>query len=125
MKKLFILFILVIQSCSLLQDNNGIEVTIKNNSKHPITDIQCYTSEKLETLQIPNIEANKTVSKFLSMKKNKQDGNYILEYVDANKKKRIKKEGYYTNGSSLNKWITFSIEKDTILVTYSKPSLIY
>jgi len=67
---------------------DGIEVKIKNISSEPITNVVFTTTEKLEIIEIDKIEPNKTVTEFLSMKKNKTDGAYSLNFIRANGKKK-------------------------------------
>ena len=124
MKKIFIISILFLNSCSLLREN-GIEIRIENNTNQPINNIKCYTSERLETIEMKTIQPNKKISKFLSMKNNTQDGSYILEYFNSDNKKIIKKEGYYSNGASFNQWIQYTIKEDTVLVKLSKSNISY
>ncbi len=64
---------------------------IKNDSSEPITNVEFTTTEKIEIIKIDKIEPNKSVTEFLSMRKNKSDGAYLLTFTRENgKKKQIK-----------------------------------
>lgn len=118
-KKLIAIFILlVLNSCNLLKEN-GIGLKIKNNSNSSISNIQFYTTEKLSTLIFNKIEPNKNLKGFLSMKNNKSDGAYTLEFTRLNGKKENFSSGYYTNGKTLDSLVEFEIKEDTILVKYT------
>ena len=52
------------------------------------------------------------------MKKNKIDGAYSLTFNRANGKKEISGGGYYTNGGSLDHWVDFEVENDTIIMKF-------
>jgi len=121
MKKLIaITLILTLNSCYLFK-KDGIEVQIKNNSSEPITHVEFTTSEKLEIIEIDKIEPNETVTEFLSMRKNKSDGAYSLSFTRTSGKKEIRGDGYYTNGGSLDHWVDFIVENDTIIVKFDAP----
>ena len=111
---------LTFSSCFMFKDD-GIEVKIKNNTNEPITNVEFTTTEKIEIIKIDRIEPNKSATEFLSMKKNKTDGAYSLTFNRANGKKEISGGGYYTNGSSLDHWVNFEIENDTIIVKFDAP----
>ncbi len=100
---------------------NGIEVKIKNNSSKPITNIEFTTTERIEIVKIDRIEPNKSATEFLSMKSNKTDGGYSLTFTRENGKKEISGGGYYTNGGSLDHWVDFEVENDTIIVKFDAP----
>ncbi|MEZ4796055.1 MAG: hypothetical protein R2785_02690 [Flavobacteriaceae bacterium] len=113
----FILF-LTLNSCYLLKEN-GIDFEIVNQSNVEITNVKFTTSEKLNNIEIEKIVPNEVISEFLSMKYNKTDGAYFLEFTRSNGKKEIVKSGYYTNGGSLDRWVKFVEEKDTVVVEFS------
>ena len=100
---------------------NGIEVKIKNNSSEPITNVEFTTTEKIEIIKIDRIEPNKSVTEFLSMRKNKTDGAYSRTFTRVNGKKEISGGGYYTNGGSLDHWVDFEVENDTVVVKFDAP----
>ena len=110
--------ILTLNSCFVFEEN-GIEIKIKNSSSKPITDVEVTTSEKLDVIKIDRIEPNENVSEFLSMRENKTDGGYILTFTRENGKTETRKDGYYTNGGSLDEWIEFNVKSDTVLVKLS------
>ncbi|WP_344926099.1 hypothetical protein [Aquimarina addita] len=118
MKKIIaILLLLTLNSCFLFEEN-GIQIKIKNHSSQEISNVKFTTTEKLEVIEINSIAPNETVTKFLSMKHNKFDGGYVLYVTRSNGKAEISECGYYTNGSSLNKWIDFTVENDTTIVKF-------
>ena len=114
------MIILTLNSCFMSKEN-GIEMKIKNNSSEPITNVEFITTEKLDVIKIDRIEPNKSVTEFLSMRKNKTDGAYSLTFKRANGKKEISGGGYYTNGSSLDHYVDFIVENDTIIVKFDAP----
>jgi len=118
-KSILITLLLLVSSCFLINEN-GIDFKIKNNSDLPITNIKFYTTEKLVILKIDKIESNDSISEFLSMKNNKSDGEYILEFTRADGVIETKRCGYYTNGSALDKWVKFNVEKDTTFIKFSE-----
>ena len=119
MKKLIaIALILNLNSCFMFREN-GIKVEIENNSNEPISNVEFTTSENLEVIEIDKIEPHETVNEFLSMTKNKSDGSYWLSFTRANGKKEFSGGGYYTNGGSLDRWVEFNVETDTVLVKFS------
>ena len=118
MKKLIIILTLLsLNSCFLLKEN-GINIEIKNKSNFPIENVKFYTSEKLTDIKFDKIEPNQTVENFLSMKDNKIDGSYILEFNRIGGVKEYSGGGYYTNGGSLDELVQFEIQKDTTLVKF-------
>jgi len=120
MKKLIVgILILSLNSCHLIGRGNGIKFKIENSSELNIKNVKFYTSEKLVIAEFDKIESNKTVSDFLTMKNNKSDGEYILEFTRENGIKEKSNGGYYTNGGALDRWIEFDIKPDTTLVKLS------
>ncbi|EDM44619.1 hypothetical protein SCB49_13645 [unidentified eubacterium SCB49] len=100
---------------------NGIEMTIKNDSNEPITNVEFTTTEKLDVIKIDLIESNESVTEFLSMRTNKTDGTYSLTFTRANGKKEVSGGGYYTNGGSLDHWVDFTVKIDTTIVKFDSP----
>ena len=94
---------------------------IKNDSSEPITNVEFTTTERLELIKIDRIEPNKSVTEFLSMRKNKSDGAYTLTFTRASGKKEISGGGYYTNGGSLDHWVEFIVGNDTTIVKFDAP----
>jgi hypothetical protein len=120
MKKLtaiITILILILSSCDS-NKGKGIKFEIRNNSDQEIAKVKFYTSEKLTIAEFDKIEPNESVSDFLTMKSNRSDGNYVLEFTRADEKKEIISCGYYTNGGSLNNKVKFEIKKDTTLSTF-------
>ncbi len=121
MKKLLaIIMILTLNSCFMFK-NNGIEMTIKNHSNKPITNIEFTTTEKLSVIKVDRIEPNESITEFLSMRKNKTDGAYSLVFTRANGEKETADVGYYTNGFSLEIGVDFTIKNDTTIVNFDLP----
>ena len=119
MKKLIaIILLLTFNSCYLLKEN-GIEFTIENKSDFPIESVKFSTSEKLAVIVFDRIEPNQSVADFLSMKNNKHDGSYTLEFTRSNGIKESRGFGYYTNGGALDRWVKFEIQNDTITRNFS------
>ena len=121
MKKLLALTLILSLNSCFFYKKDGIEMKIKNNSSEPITNVEFTTTEKLEVIKIDRIEPDKSVTEFLSMRKNKSDGAYTLTFTRASGKKEISGGGYYTNGSSLDHWVDFIVENDTIIVKFDAP----
>lgn len=94
---------------------NGIKFEIINNSGESIYNVKFYTSEKFEVATFDEISSKEKCDDFLNMRKNKIDGEYILEFTQRDKLKKIN-TGYYTNGGALDEKLIFQVEKDTILV---------
>ena len=119
MKKLIaIILLLTFNSCYLLKEN-GIEFTIENKSDFPIESVKFSTSEKLAVIVFDRIEPNQSVAEFLTMKNNKHDGSYTLEFTRSNGIKESRGFGYYTNGGALDRWVEFEIQNDTITRKFS------
>ena len=119
MKKLIaIILLLSLNSCYLLK-KNGIEFTIENKSDFPIESVKFSTSEKLAVIVFDRIEPNQSVAEFLTMKNNKHDGSYTLEFTRSNGIKESRGFGYYTNGGALDRWVEFEIQNDTITRKFS------
>jgi len=114
------MIMLTLNSCFMFKEN-GIEVKIKNNTSEQITNVEFTTTEKLEVIKIDKIEPNESVTEFLSMRKNKNDGAYLLTFTRANGEKETSRDGYYTNGGSLDHWIDFIVENDTTIVKFDGP----
>jgi len=120
MKKILLgILILFLNSCHFIGKGNGINFTIENKSDFPIENVKFTTSEHLTVMEFDKIEQNKNISDFLSMKNNKSDGEYILEFTRMNGKKVSKGYGYYTNGGALDSSVKFEIKNDTITKKFS------
>jgi len=114
MKKilLFGFIVLTLNSCKFKE--KGISFVIQNESKYKLEKVRFSTSENLAVMKFEKIEPKESVSDFLSMKENKSDGTYVLEFK-RNGKKETKNCGYYTNGGALDTKVKFEIENDTII----------
>lgn len=116
---IFGILILTLNSCHVIEKGNRIKFTIENKSDFPIENIKFTTSENLAELNFDKIEPNENVSKFLTMKDNKSDGNYVLEFTRVNGEKESQGYGYYSNGAALDNWVKFEIKNDTITQIFS------
>lgn len=118
MKKASILILLLgVLACGLFREN-GIKFELYNNTHMPVTNVRFTTSEKLETVGNDRVEPNEYASGFLSMKNNRTDGAYVLEFTRSDGKEEKRSAGYYTNGGSLNKLVRFEIKPDTVIVKF-------
>ena len=115
MKKISLIVLMILLNSCIMFRENGIEFTIKNDSDFPIENITFTTSEKLTKKEFDKIKPNGNVSGFLSMKNNKADGCYLLNFYRSNKKVELQCYGYYTNGGSLNRFVEFKIKNDTVI----------
>ena len=112
MKKLVLgIMLITLNSCDLFK--SGINFEIDNQTNSIVRDIKFYTSENIKVIQIEKINPNQKTINFLSMKDNKTDGHYILEFTRENGNIERIEAGYYTNGSVLNDLIQFKIKTDT------------
>lgn len=115
---LLITIILTLPSCFLFREN-GIEVKILNNSDSSITEVEFTTSEFLNSVRFPAIKPDKKVSDYLSMINNKSDGAYILMFSRENSRRdTIGGQGYYTNGGSMDRRVTYNIHDDSVYVSF-------
>lgn len=115
MKKIIlIVLLLTLNSCYQFKEN-GIQFSIKNKSNFSIKNVKFTTSEKLNTIAFNKIEPDESVDSFLSMKNNKTDGSYILEFTDINGNKKSESFGYYSNGQTANgEYVVFEINNNSI-----------
>lgn len=119
MKKLLIgIIVLTLASCAEIR--GGVDVKINNNSDFTITDIMFSTSENLENLKFESLESNKSVKGFLSMKENKFDGTYIINFTRENGIVESEKLSYYSNGIPLENLIEINIENDSVIQKIEK-----
>ena len=117
MKNTFLILpFLILTSCS--QIRNEIEVSVINKSNFSLKNIKCYTSENKEFVFFNEILINEEKSKFLSMKGNKKDGHYIIEFSNENGDYQKHEDGYFTNGFPLGQLIEFEIQNDTVIFKY-------
>lgn len=120
MKKIFYgILVLILNSCHSIGRGKGIDFIIENKSDSPIENIKFTTSENLAELSFERIKPNEKFSDFLTMKKNKFDGSYILEFTRIDGKREIRSYGYYTNGGASDNWAIFQIQNDTTVVKFT------
>ena len=60
------------------------------------------------------MESGKSVSGFLKMDTDKNDGSYILEFKRENEEIEKYMNGYFSNGAAMSHKIIFEIERDTV-----------
>lgn len=114
MRTIFYLVVLSsLFSCNSI--NNTVEISIINNSDKIIKNVKCYTSESKEGVTFALLNPYEKADKHLSMKKNKTDGNYILEFTNENGETIKHIDSYYTNGKTLSNTIIFEIQNDTVI----------
>ena len=114
MKKVILIIFLLAIGIYAYREINGVDVKFINNSKSTISDLKFYTTEKLKMVELSKLEPGEAHNNFLSMLKNKTDGSYILEFTNGNGKRKIK-NGYYTNGSPLDRSARIEFTQDTVL----------
>lgn len=118
MKKVVpLLLLLSITSC-FYDFNNGIKVGVTNNSGETIRNIAFTTSEEVAGVAIDSILPNTTANTYLSMRKNKTDGAYMLHFTRNDKSKETVIAGYYSNGNALNYRVDYIVERDTVVVDF-------
>jgi len=119
MKRLIMVLLLFsLASCK----EKGVSFEITNHSNFDITHVKFFTSEKLSQVKFDRIEAGKRVCGFLSMKTNRADGTYILEFTDHKGLVKTVSAGYYTNGAPLDKSVLFEIDRDTSFIRFTPSS---
>jgi hypothetical protein len=107
-------------SCRLVGKSTGIVFKIENKSDSPITAVKFTTSEGLTSATFDKIDANQSVSGYLSMEKHKVDGSYVFGFTRADAKKELQGYGYYTNGAALDRGVVFVVEGHGVLVAFDK-----
>ncbi|RZK11754.1 MAG: hypothetical protein EOO46_05720 [Flavobacterium sp.] len=114
MKKIiYFLLLFTIYSCNL--STTGVNVSVTNNSDRSIKNVKCYTSEEKDVLTFASVNPSEEKVGYLSMKKNKTDGHYILE-LTTEKGKSVKHiDSYYSNGKPSSQTIIFEIQNDTVI----------
>lgn len=117
MRKVILLPILLLMFSCYLFKENGIDFKIINRSKHSVSNIILKTSENTDSIVIPILKPDESNSGFLKMVNAKTDGSYIINYDNENGETIESGAGYYTNGSSLDRWIRFEIMEDTTLIS--------
>lgn len=109
----YILFFLLFSSCI---PEEGIYVEVRNITDNVVKDIKVFTSDQQSFIEFDSIRPQKSMEKFLDMRSTSEsDGIYIMKFT-INRNEYKTGGGYYTNGSSLDKKIIFTIKNDTVLV---------
>lgn len=116
----YLCLISIFGSCTFYY-SDGIEVKIENDSNKALTNVVFTTTEKLDSVVFKNVKPNEKIGAFLSMKKNKSDGSYILKYTANESEEKIIINGYYTNGGALDVYVEYIIKNDTALVKFDFP----
>ena len=114
MRNLILLcFLATFISCS--KYTSEINFEIQNNSEKSLSNIKFFTSEKKEVLTFGELKSGQAENGTLSMKENKSDGHYILEFTNANGDIKRYSKGYYSNGKPQNGNVLFEIQNDSVL----------
>ena len=115
MKNFIILIIcgLVITSCSFFE-GTGVDFEIQNNTGRTLNKVQIKTTDSSKTSIFNKVESGKSVSGFLKMDTDKNDGSYILEFKRENEEIEKYMNGYFSNGAAMSHKIIFEIEADTV-----------
>lgn len=113
-KLLIITIVFFIKSC--ISPSDEPILIIKNKSEITIDSIVTYTSINLLTTFYSLSPNEKIEGKILFDKRNKDDGCYNMIIYNKGSILRKKCFGYYTNGGSLHRRFTITIEKDTIKI---------
>jgi hypothetical protein len=116
---MYLVYVIILLSCKHLTEK-GIQVTVKNSSSSTINEIEIGTSEKLATINYVKLNPGKEKNTLLTMKDNKTDGTYSIQYTLPDGKKENINAGYYTNGAPLEGSMFIDIKSDTTLVTFSR-----
>ena len=109
----YFLLLLIIYSCNFI--SNGINVSVINNSDKIIKNVKCYTSQNKEGITFASLKPSEEMDDYLSIKNNKTDGHYILEFTNEKGETIKHTDGYYTNGKPLSNRIIFEIQNDTLI----------
>jgi len=115
MRKFIILIIcsLVLTSCNLFE-GTGVDFEIKNNTDRTLNKVQIKTTDGSKTSVFNKVEPGKSVSGFLKMENDKNDGSYILEFERGNEEKEKFINEYFSNGTAMSHIIIFEVEADTV-----------
>lgn len=100
----------------------GIHFKIVNNSNTAITNIKFYTTERTSEFVLDRLEKDATVEDFLSMRKNKAEGTYSIEYTDY-KGDQVVRNGFYAKGKPLDEFVRVAITQDTTIFTFSSANV--
>ena len=118
MKKRNALILLFIFTSCKSNEEKGIMFRIQNESDTPISTIIFTTSEELNSAEFDVIEKTKSITGFLSIRDNKTDGNYVLQFTRADGKMTVQDYAYYSNGMPFDPWATFQIKNDTVVAKF-------
>jgi hypothetical protein len=115
MRNFIILIIcgLVITSCSFFE-GTGVDFEIQNNTDRTLNKVQIKTTDGSKTSIFNKVESGKSVSGFLKMDTDKNDGSYILEFKRENEEVEKFMNEYFSNGTGMSHKIIFEIERDTV-----------
>ncbi len=111
MKRLLILLLPVLASCSMVDHNVAIE--IQNNSDATIEDVKFSTTNDKEWVTFDELEPTESVSKVLNVKNYDADGNYSFQYTIPNGE-RIERKGNYMEENFVKASIIFKVQNDGV-----------
>lgn len=106
MKKILLLFLPVILSCSMV--DHDVKIVVENNSNKTVENIRFSTTNDKEWVWFDALEPSESVSKELNVKNYNADGNYTFEYI-TDDGKLIKKKGNYLEEGLEDAGIVFKI----------------
>ncbi|RZK65386.1 MAG: hypothetical protein EOO85_28390 [Pedobacter sp.] len=110
-------FVLILLGCER-QTDEGIKITVENNTSLPIHDLEIGTTEELDTIKILKLNPKEEIDSVLLMEENKLDGSYTIKFTRSDNQKEQIKRGYYTNGAPLEKSMLIDIQSDTTIITF-------
>ena len=115
MKRIIGLFLcsIILSSCNFFRET-GVDFEIKNNTDTALNKVQLKTSAGSKTKIFDLVKPGKSVSGFLEMKEDQDDGSYILEFErEGEKVKEIINE-YFSAGNAISHKLIFEIAADTV-----------
>jgi len=104
---------LVLVSCNLFE-GTGVDFEVKNNTERTLNRVQVKTNHGSKTSVFKKIAPGKSVSGFLKINSDKDDGNYILEFERENEEIKKVINEYFSDGTAMSHKIIFEIEDDTV-----------
>ena len=115
MRNFIILIIcgLVITSCNLFE-GTGVDFEIQNNTGRTIKKVQIKTTDGSKTSVFKEIKSGKSISGFLKMDTDKDEGSYILKFERENEEAEEFINEYFSNGTGMSHKIIFEIEANTV-----------
>ncbi len=122
-KYIFLILIMVLSiSCSPIEEYFGvydrIEIAVENASDDIIENIVISTTGKCAEIKFESLEMGECDSASLSLKDNKNDGQYIIKFTRKGEESEEHELGYYSNGISLEKILTIKISNDSCDLKY-------